>query len=53
MKLIKPHFWANKNYISYTLYPLSVITYSSNQNLRKYTDIYSGDSYGESAKVYK
>jgi len=30
MKLIKPHFWANKNYISYTLYPLSVITYLIN-----------------------
>ena len=30
MKLIKPHFWENKNYISSTLYPLSVITYLIN-----------------------
>ena len=30
MKLIKPHFWETKNYISFTLYPLSVITYLIN-----------------------
>ena len=30
MKLIKPHFWENKNYISSSLYPLSVITYLIN-----------------------
>ena len=30
MKLIKPHFWETKNYISFTLYPLSFITYLIN-----------------------
>ena len=30
MKLIKPHFWETKNYISFTLYPLSIITYLIN-----------------------
>ena len=30
MKLIKPHFWETKNYISFALYPLSVITYLIN-----------------------
>ena len=30
MKLIKPHFWETKNYISFILYPLSVITYLIN-----------------------
>ncbi len=30
MKLIKPHFWKTKNYISFTLYPLSVIAYLIN-----------------------
>ena len=30
MKLIKPHFWETKNYISFTLYHLSFITYLIN-----------------------
>ena len=30
MRLIKPKFWQTKNFISYTLYPLSIITYLVN-----------------------
>ena len=30
MKLIKPKFWLKKNFISYFLYPLSIITYFVN-----------------------
>ena len=30
MKLIKPKFWGNKNFISFILYPLSIITYLIN-----------------------
>ena len=30
MRLIKPKFWETKNFISFTLYPLSVITYLIN-----------------------
>ena len=43
MKLIKPHFWETKNYISFTLYPLSVITYliniSKKLSIKKYFEI--------------
>ena len=34
MRLIKPKFWGTKNFISYTLYPLSIITYLIN-NVKK------------------
>jgi len=30
MKLIKPKFWETKNFISFILYPLSIITYFIN-----------------------
>ena len=30
MKLIRPKFWENKNFISYILYPFSLITYLIN-----------------------
>ena len=30
MRLIKPKFWENKNFISYILYPFSLITYLIN-----------------------
>ena len=30
MKLIKPKFWETKNFISYTLFPLSIVTYLIN-----------------------
>ena len=30
MKLIKPKFWSEKNFISYLIYPLSIITYLIN-----------------------
>jgi len=30
MKLIKPKFWETKNFISFFLYPLSIITYFIN-----------------------
>ena len=33
MKLIKPKFWETKNFISYTLYPLSIVTYLFNFKL--------------------
>ena len=35
MRLIKPKFWETKNFISYILYPLSIITYLIN-NLKKF-----------------
>ena len=34
MRLIKPKFWETKNFISYILYPLSIITYLIN-NVKK------------------
>ena len=36
MKLIKPKFWETKNFISYILYPLSIITYLIN-NVKKFS----------------
>ena len=36
MRLIKPKFWQTKNFISYTLYPLSIITYLIN-NVKKFS----------------
>ena len=36
MRLIKPKFWETKNFISYTLYPLSIITYLIN-NVKKFS----------------
>ena len=36
MKLIKPKFWGTKNIISFTLYPLSLITYLVNI-IKKFT----------------
>jgi tetraacyldisaccharide 4'-kinase len=36
MRLIKPKFWETKNFISYILYPLSIITYLIN-NIKKFS----------------
>lgn len=36
MRLIKPKFWETKNFISYILYPLSIITYLIN-NVKKFS----------------
>ena len=36
MRLIKPKFWETKNFISYVLYPLSIITYLIN-NVKKFS----------------
>ena len=36
MRLIKPKFWQTKNFISYTLYPLSIITYLVN-SIKKFS----------------